>query len=192
MFFINDTATKKKLTIPNSTLFATARSIIVVGGDVMITGDISPSGLPRAIIALQNASGTGGNVYIDETVKNIKTTVFAEGTVFSGDNAGVLYNATTADITSLPLNQLWIKGSLLARNTVGGSMQSTPVCPLPGAFCNYETSIRYDLNYFRSIPPSRTAPTNTRAYSDASLDMYSVIIDYDDRVISNPPPGFEK
>lgn len=81
-----------------------------------------------------------------------------------------------------------MQGSLLSRNTIGGCQQGAPICPLPGASCNYETSIRYDLNFFRSIQAAGQ-DISTRAYKDNTLDNYTVIIEYDSRVLSDAPPG---
>ena len=84
--------------------------------------------------------------------------------------------------------QLYIQGSLVSRNTIGGASVSRTqvVCPY-NATCTYESAIRYDLNYFRAYDKEAW----TRAYTNNSLDDYSVIIEYDSRVVSNPPPGFE-
>lgn len=90
-------------------------------------------------------------------------------------------------ITTLPDTQLWVLGSFISRNTIGGAAQGAAVCPFNTTSCTFETALQYDLNYFRDY---RKVVTN-RAYKDATLDNYSVILEYDARVLSSPPPGFE-
>ncbi len=75
----------------------------------------------------------------------------------------------------------------MSRNTIGGAIQTTVVCPYDIA-CDNATAIRYDLNYFRVH--DNTISTN-RAYPDTTWDAYSVVIEIDPRFISVPPPGFE-
>ncbi len=60
------------------------QSIIVVGGDVYIAGDIPPdtTGRPQAIIAVRE-NGKGGNIYIGAKVKQIYASLVAEGSLFS-------------------------------------------------------------------------------------------------------------
>lgn len=192
--FVNETSTLKTLVLTDS-LFNSVRSIIVIGGDVKIagTGGIvfsPPSSNSKAVIVIKNNNNIGWDIYIDQYVSRIQATLLAEGTVYSGNGPGDIYNDSTADVTNLPLKQLWVQGSILSRNTIGGSVQGAAICPLPGDTCDFQTSIRYDLNYFRAI--SIPFDPAKRAYKDSSLDEYTVIIDYDLRNTTNPPPWFEK
>lgn len=118
--------------------------------------------------------------------------MIAEWSLYSGDNLSTLYNDTTEKVALLSkdiTNQLYVYGIVISHNTIGGSIQSSaPVCVYNENNCTYERAIRYDLNYFRGFDPSIV--TN-RAYSDSSLDAYSFIIEYDSRVLSSPPPGFD-
>lgn len=60
VFFINDTNSTQTLTLSNANLFTSVRSIIVVGGDVVIDNDILPASFntsPKAIIVIKNNSG---------------------------------------------------------------------------------------------------------------------------------------
>ncbi len=63
-----------------------ARSLIVVGADIYIDVDLLPPPLmsqSRAIIALKNEKGEGGNIWIKGSVKQIEATLFAEKTIWS-------------------------------------------------------------------------------------------------------------
>lgn len=117
--------------------------------------------------------------------------MFTEGSIYSGDDLTNLYNDTTAEVALLSrdiTNQLYIIGSIMSRNTIGGSVQATaPVCPYDIA-CDNTTAIRYDLNYFRSYA---SGSTSERAFTTDKWDDFSVIIEMDPRFISAPPPGFE-
>lgn len=165
------------------------QSLIIIWGDLYIHSDITGGSttLPKGIIVLKNDAGKGGSIYINQNVKQLKTSIFAEGTIYSGDNSVSLYNNTMTGITTLPDTQLWVLGSFISRNTIGGAAQGAAVCPFNTTSCTFETALQYDLNYFRDY---RKVVTN-RAYKDATLDNYSVILEYDARVLSSPPPGFE-
>jgi len=101
---------------------ASVDSIIVIGGDIIIDVDIInnivPS-KPKGIIVLKNDAGLGGNMIVNNNVKKIESSIFSEGTLYSGDDLANLYNDTTLKITTLGENQLYIKGSLMSRNTIG-------------------------------------------------------------------------
>ena len=94
--------------------------------------------------------------------------MFLEGSLYSGIDKDNLYNGTTEGVLTLGNNQLYIRGSLISRNTIGGSFTTpSPTCVYSETTvtCTPERSIQYDLNYFRQTPPTRApiAPT-TRAY----------------------------
>lgn len=136
----------------------------------------------------------GGNIIVTNIVKKIESSIFLEGSLYSGNNRYDLYNDTTAEVATLGENQLYIRGSLISRNTIGGSFttpNATCVYGETAATCTAERSIQYDLNYFRQTPPTRssTVPT-TRSFGDSSLDSYSLIIELDPRIATTPPPGF--
>ena len=169
-------------------------SFIVIGWDILIDADIIElvgNKYPKGIISLKNDKWVGWNIYISPDVKNIESSIFAEGTIYSGTGSANIANATIQQVASLPENQLYIKGSIMSRNTIGGAVQDTnAVCPYNEQACSYEYAIRFDLNYFRNYLSGGTIAT-TLAYPDNSYDNYSVIIEHDQRISTNPPPGFE-
>lgn len=199
LFFINKTSTYKSLTYSTiSTTFpsTSVNSLILIGGDLIIDRDLlSPTGsLPKGVIVLKNDAWVGWNIIVQNSVKKIESSIFAEWSLYSGNNKTDLYNDTTIEITSLGENQLYIYGSLASRNTIGGSFTTPATCVYGESNCTNELSIRYDLNYFRGSPASRVpvAPStiSTRAFRDSSLDAYSLIIEIDPRLATTPPPGF--
>jgi hypothetical protein len=179
-----------------TTLPTTIETVAIVGSDLYIDEDIiDNSGLKkaRAIIVLKDESGSGGNIYIGESVKKIYTSLIAEWSLYSGE--GVLpnkyYNDTQAKVINLPANQLYIYGNLISRNTIGWSTTAVVAlgaCPYNATVtsCDRETAIRYDLNYFRNFDGD---PTHRYDPLKSTYDAFSVIIEYDPRIVSDPPLG---
>lgn len=179
-----------------------SRSLIVIGADVYIDVDILPPPLmksSRAIIALKNEKWEGWNIWIKGSVKEIEATLFAEKTIWSGEEfiTGSLspyYVAKKSLFLDIPRNQLYIRGGVAWHNTIWWwSKDGWAICPyvseseLLWEICSYDTAIKYDWNYFRlySGQPAR------RAYPNNSKDAYSIVIEYDPRVLQDPPPGLE-
>lgn len=105
------------------------------------------SGAILGIIALTDKNNRGGNIYIDPSVTNVVGTLVAQKAVMSYDGTRELGGDT--NITTLK-NQLYIHGSIISRNTIGGSRKSTPECPKfhTGA-CTEIIAQKYDLNFLR-------------------------------------------
>ncbi len=122
--------------------------------------------------------------------------MFLEGSLYSGIDKDNLYNGTTEGVLTLGNNQLYIRGSLISRNTIGGSFVRPAKCVYgETTTCTQDRSNQYDLNYFRQTPPSRAVGSpgaTTRAYGNdtTNLDTYSLIIELDPRLAATPPPGF--
>lgn len=190
LFFIEQPT--QKVSDISSSMMSEIRSIIIVGWDLFIdqnfTGSVIDTNVPKWIIVLADEDGIGWNIYVASGVSRIDAAIFAEWTFYSGTPTDI-YNDTITDITSLPPRQLYIYGSLTSRNTIGWASKSPVdiVCPY-NIFCDFESSLRYDLNYFRSF---QSWSVLNRAYKDSTLDEYSLIIETDTRVLANPPPGFE-
>ncbi len=192
IFYINDESTPKTVTYQSIRMAfnsADTQWLIIIGWDLYIDEDIyNTTGIPKWIILLKNSNGVGGDVYIGRNVRRIQSTIFAEGTLYSGESNTLLYNASSTNLTTLPELQLYVQWSLMSRNTIWwASISNTEVvCPY-SVECTFEDAIRYDLNYFRAYDGEELS----RAYTNSSLDEYSLIIEYDPRVLLNPPPGFE-
>ncbi len=174
------------------------RSLIVVGGDIYIdTGVVLPANTPsHAIIALKNDAGIGGNIYIRGDVTKVQSSLLSEGTLYSGRRSGwvwILYNRDHNATTSLPNYQLYIHGSVISRNTIGWAWVSGgSKCPFSEVACSYDTALRYDLNYFRDFQIGGIPATDIslhRGYPVVAYNDKSLIIEYDSRIMSDPPPG---
>ncbi len=173
-------------------------SLIIIGGDLIIDSNVLEPVVkknPKGIIVLKNEAGVGGNIIVTNSVKIIESSIFTEGSLYSGNSKSDLYNDTTAEVTALWENQLYIRGSLISRNTIGGSFTAPATCVYGETDCTSTKSIPYDLNYFRQTPPNRdpvppVTTSATRSYWNNSLDTYSLIIELDPRLAATPPPGF--
>ena len=163
------------------------KSLMIIWGDLIIDSDIErdPSvDNPRTIIVLKDDSGSGGNVYINGNVKNIYTSIIAEGSIYSWDSSSSIYNDTPLKLIGLPRNQLYIYGSILSRNTLWWSSKNPIICPFTETNCTYDTALKYDWNYFRTFDKNLPNQSDKSGYDD-----YSIIIETDPRVILDPPPG---
>lgn len=130
--------------------------------NVPTTGENSfpDAGHMKAIIALKDENGNGGNVYITENVKKIYAYIVAEGSVFSGyktatDTVSYIENGPFA----APTRQLYVNGLIVSKNTIGGNVQTTLVsCPVLTPSCNAGNAKNYDMSYFRNYDPNDVDP----------------------------------
>jgi hypothetical protein len=172
------------------------RTIIVVGHDIVLdtSTDIWPvtDNIPRALIALKDNNGKGGNIIISEDVRRIYSMLYAEGAIFSGKKNLGTWNIEpyiTDWPFAIPARQLYIKWLLISKNTIWWARQDPYICPVTVDNCDQETAEKYDLNYFRTFDPTnpsqRSAPSNV----PIQASWASVIIDYNSAILSDPPPG---
>lgn len=172
------------------------RSIVVEGRDIILNqntiGDPSVT-QPRAIIALKDTNGNGGNVIITKNVNRIYSFIYAEGSVYSGEKPN-----TTDPITSyissgawnIPAQQIYIKWWLISKNTIGWALQNPSVCPVVINNCTTILSQVYDLNYFRTY--DYTDPNQISVpFNDVRFAKSSMVIDFNSAVATDPPPGLE-
>lgn len=132
------------------------RTVLVIGGNVYIKSNLYYANNKSllGIIALKDAQGRGGNIYIDPGVTNVVGSLFASKSLLSYgyDSSDGTYKEFGSS-TSLKVlkNQLHIYGSVFTENTVGGSRKSIPECPyyISKASCTSAVAQKYDLNYLR-------------------------------------------
>lgn len=91
-------------------------------------------------------------------------------------------------------NQLYIHGSIISNNTLGGASKSPVECPYFVATCTLARAELYDFEYFRDDyllladqTGHKATSTTPQKYPDTSL-----IIEYDSRVQQDPPPGLKQ
>jgi hypothetical protein len=176
--------------------FEDVRTIVVVWANIYIdeavivrVGDKRP----RAIIALANDQWIGWNIYIAWNPTRIESSLIAAGSIFSAyfpestSTDYIYYNANASSTIALPDRQLYVFGSLISHNTIGGANPSNGlqfVCPYLEVDCKRETAIKYDFNYFRDFQKDPVK----RWYSSNIYDDFSVIVEYNPLIIRDPPP----
>lgn len=149
----------------NNTSFDDNDAIIAIGWDITITSNIAKRDTPLAIIALADENGNGGNIIIDDIVTDINAGIFADRAVRS-----------TGD------NQLYIYGALISGNTLWETVAG--ICPYYVEWvCNAE---EYDLENLRGYDASVGQQWSSRA---SEFGSSALIIEYDMRLQTEPPPG---
>ncbi len=142
-------------------------TIIVQWGDIILSGSTIGNASavhPRALIALKSDTGVGWHVYIDGSVQNIYSSLIAED--------GISWIGSTTS------KQLYIHGSVIGKNLLCSSTSAS--CPNDISQLRNFTGLSSDLAnpLWESNPP---IPDYTSA---------SVIIEYDPRMLLDPPPLF--
>lgn len=171
------------------------KTIVVIWQDIVLdtTNTIwLNDGTVRWLIALKDSDGNGGNIIISEKVQQIYALVFAEGSLFSWVKTatGLIDSYVLKGAFHIPQNQLYIKGLLISKNTISGARQVPIVCPVVVNECNQTIAEVYDLNYFRTFDP--LDPTQRAVpYSSTNLDTSSMVIEYNNTILTDPPPGLQ-
>lgn len=190
---------------PSWYLSSWKRTIIVRWWDVIMTGtgiNADPVALtkPIWIIALKDDTWSGWNIIISENVKRISAYMYAEWSIFSWEKSatGLIVKYTDWWPFNIPQWQLYIRGLAASKNTIGGAQQSlpTPVCPVLISVCDLVTAKWYDWDYFRIFDPSdssqRAIPTIRNSEFPTVIQDSVMIIDYDEWILTDPPPGFRE
>jgi hypothetical protein len=183
------------------------RSRIVIWADIIINGTILEDlDKPLSLITLKSPSGSWGNIYITGDLwgqaipDQIHASLIAEWAIISWMK-NVFWANYFIDIwpLSIPTNQLYINGTVISRNTIGWAARSPSICPVLTNICTPEIAKRYDFNYFRNFVPASeftssgmTYNLTHRAYTKTPrLDTHWLIIEYDPRILSDPPPWLD-
>ena len=128
------------------------KTLVVLGGNVAINSNIENG---KMGIIVFESNGVGGNVYVNAEVTDIHANMFLDGSLFS--YAGTVpsgvpsYSSDELRLETV-LNQLYLKGSLVARNTVGGASDDTASSFDLGdgtSTSSYGVAREYDLNSLR-------------------------------------------
>jgi hypothetical protein len=155
--------------------FDIKRTIIVIWGDISIASNITKKPETTALIALADSLGNGWSIIIAPSVTDVNTSLIAEhGVTSSGEN------------------QLYIYGSLIASNTFGDA--AARICPYHVVTtCTLLEARKWDFAEMRSGFEALSDKIGHRSLSSRALEYPDtpMIIEYDARVSSSPPPGLE-
>jgi hypothetical protein len=180
-------------------------TVIAIGADIHLNDSVKPQSdsKPRVFIALKNSAGVGGNIYIDGAITQIYSSMIAEGSIYSGEFSGttpVYYNDSIAELFKIPNRQLYVYGTIISNNTIGGYRLDNGIgntCPYNITPCTDNTALLYDFNHFRDFHPTAIDGALLRAYQPLwealqdTYDDYSMIIEHDFRIIDTPPPWLD-
>lgn len=177
-------------------------SVIAIGSDVYIDDSVLPQSdwRARVIIALKNSNWVGGNIYIHGWLTQIKSTLITEWSVYSWEFSAwntIIYNNDPGNLFKIPNRQLYVYGSVISNNTIwwyGLDNGIGNICPYNITPCNDTNALIYDFNHFRDFQKDKPEWEKAvlRWYPNNTYDAYSIVIEYDQRIISNPPPGLER
>lgn len=131
------------------------KTLVVIGGNVFLNSDIKNGRM--GIISFKR-DGAGGNVYVLNTVTDLYVNFFLDGSIFSYEGTaptGTVYPSWASDELRLEalMDQLYLNGSIISRNTVNGSVDGDS----DGYYSlgdgtktmSYEEAREYDLNLLR-------------------------------------------
>ncbi|MBI5152659.1 putative metal-binding motif-containing protein [Candidatus Peregrinibacteria bacterium] len=136
------------------------QTIIVEGGDIYI--DTNITGEQIGLIALKNEFGSGGKIYIKNTVTNIKAQIFADDGVYSYKNTSTPLDINNGDL----YRQLVIEGTISSAN-------NTREVPNAGDYAPASFSC---LRTIKTPGPSNDIPTATA--TPAKPKNKAVFLDY--------------
>ncbi len=176
------------------------RSIIVIGGDIIIdeatVNAFNWTDPTIALIALKDASWNGWNIIIGSKTRRIYAYMYAEGSVYSWEKPGAtIIKYSDAGVWNIPHGQLYIRGLVASKNTIWGAQQKpTPICPTLAPDCSVASAYAYDWDYFRTYDPTDTTQGALPAERTAvpRLIPAAMIIEYDAHILTDPPLGFRE
>ncbi len=165
-------------------------TLVVKNGDVTIASDISWD--PIWIITLNanlDYSKLGSwvykywNVFINSDVTRINAMIYADGWVISSNTNWVAWTENSVERTADLQNQLWLKGALFSKNTIGWAVAgSSGKYKLPGweETDDFNEAMIYDLNYTRS----------DWEWAVSGYEDYAFVIEFNSELQNNPPKWF--
>ncbi len=176
------------------------KTIVVEGWNLYIRSNTTYANLGNdilGIVVLQDEDGNGWNLYIHPDVTNIVGTIYVDKSVISYNGTNELDGNTQASVLN---NQLYIFGSLFSENTIGGSRSNPLECPYYVSVCSSTVEAqKYDLNYLRRYfvadsdnDWTKDSPSwNTIFTASDDYYEYPVVVEYNSRIQSTPPPLFD-
>jgi hypothetical protein len=168
----------------------TFETLVVQNGNVILSGDINPSGKELWIIVLAGDDYVG-DIYVVPSVRYINALMYGDGWFISVKDPTdlVSFRTDSAERTNTLNQQLVIKGILFTRNTIWWSLDPDPSWnyKLPGdsLTTNFNEAMIYDLDQIRRS----NYGWDTQLDKNQNNDDYFVII-YDSKYLQSPPAGF--
>ncbi len=172
-------------------------TIVIEDGNLLISKDLvyANSGENSLGIILINTdvkNRDNGNIFIDNDVHRIVGTYFSDGSLASTTVSNPTINDPVPDNFDLE-KQLILNGTILTRNTLGGSKMQPYQTPW-GETDSPELAQKYDLHFLRRYSGEGLPDCTTSRVDSLQCDSnnHAFIIRPDSKVTSYPPPGFTK
>lgn len=173
-------------------------TLIVKDGNIIISWDLNLQDKKLWLVVLKDRYVVSSdyswkwNVYINPNVKRINAIIYADGWVISSDSSSNPYLTDSATRTSQLNNQLYIKGTLFTRNTIGWAMLAwwSYILPWWSKTSNFDIAMIYDLNFTRRWNFGCDKNWNWNCY-DTKEYKEPLVIEYDSRIQSDPPKIFK-
>lgn len=171
-------------------------TLVVRNWNILITEDFNPTNQRVWLISyidswydIETWYESVGNIYVTPEVQSINASIYADGALISTTQDWNLVSSDIATRSDELENQLVIQGILFTRNTLAGwrELWWQYMLPWRRESDNQDIAIQYDLYYTR-----RGSEWCERDSYDFCILPQYLIIEYDSRVISNPPPLFSQ
>ncbi len=177
------------------------KTLILIDGNLKITGDLYYNSSTQntdsfGVIILRREAGEYpevGNIFVNSDVQKIAGSYFADGGFMNNDG-----NEINTGNTQDSIKQLLLEGSLISRNTLGGSLRGTdasgnsqPDYTPWGTTDNETVSKRYDLHFVRRYYCDQANNSCSDAVSGETKNTAAFIIRPDQKATLLPPPGFK-
>ena len=207
--------------LTSETQISGVKTIVLEDANLLIVGDLAYQNPTDSlgIILINSEAGSKpetGNVFIYKNVQKLVGTYYADGSLTSTENNGgsvhpKMSDALDRESSDTPLvKQLLLEGTLLTKNTLGGSLLGEGALRNPWGpensgdyLADLAESQKYDLHFIRRYYPKFEADGTT--FTSETLDncvlisgdqcdpdASSFLIRPDNRVQMYPPPGFEQ
>ncbi len=166
------------------------KTLIVIDGNLVIEGNLEYNSKQDSfgVIMLRNEAGAEpavGNIFVRSGVQKIAGSFFADGGFMNNDD-DTISTGNTQEST----NQLLLEGSLLSRNTLGGSWRQdgseNDYSPWSDNVTN-KVAQRYDLHFVRRYDSDN--PSHTGVSGEANTAAFIIRPDQKSAIL--PPPGFK-
>ena len=171
-------------------------TLVIINGNLKITGNLTyqNSGDSFGVILLRTSAEaypTVGNILVDKDVQKIAGSYFADG--------GFM-NSVGNDQATPHLKQLLLTGSLLSRNTLGGSIKEDSngnknFTPWGSSGSSHPTTKpqaeKYDLHFVRRYDQSLDNGASAHVGISRETNTAAFIIRPDGKVNNLAPPGFK-
>lgn len=177
----------------SGTLPSGKKTLVLIDANLKINGNLVYQNTDDSfgVIILRTTAGTYpevGNIFVASGVQKIAGSYFADGGFMNNDS-----NNKDNGNTALSTKQLLLEGSLLSRNTVGGSLRGAGAddySPWSSTATN-DVARRYDLHYVRRYYCDQPNNGCANAVPGETQNNAAFIIRPDQKSTILPPPGFK-